>query len=220
MPTANVNTSSVTSTESNRRMSSSRPPQQQQQPNTPPGAAATAMSTAVQGQHDAADAAMYKEMRAALADFESQHNMVTAPSVTSHAQAAKLPLQQHQQTCKPHPRHKAFYSALRSVLTQVLDEKTEDGRHTRLLAAHQWYIKHKPRSKPADMNMAAAMAASLSVVCPQTSSTARATAAAAAAQNVTEDGASRSNRQQPADERSAVQQHDAVDNNNNNRTAR
>lgn len=36
----------------------------------------------------------------------------------------------------------------------------------RLLAAHQWFVKHRPRPRPADMDMAAAMAASLSVASP------------------------------------------------------
>jgi hypothetical protein len=98
------------------------------------------------GQHDAADAAMYREMRQDLCDFDAK---AAAGSTRGSA-----------------PRHKAFYAALRSVLGQVLEEKTEASRHTRLLAAHQWYVKHKPRPRPADMNMAAAMAASLSVQGP------------------------------------------------------
>jgi hypothetical protein len=98
------------------------------------------------GQHAAADAAMYREMRQDLCDLDAK-----AAAGFTRGSA---------------PRHKAFYAALRSVLGQVLEEKTEASRHTRLLAAHQWYVKHKPRPRPADMNMAAAMAASLSVQGP------------------------------------------------------
>lgn len=116
--------------------------------------AATVTAVLHQGQHDAADAAMYKEMREALADFDSQNN---TPNNNFEPYGTRE---------KPRPRDKAFYAALRSVLGQVLQEKTEDARHTRLLAAHQWYVKHKPRPKPRDMDMAAAMAASLSVSCP------------------------------------------------------
>jgi hypothetical protein len=98
------------------------------------------------GPHDAADAAMYREMRQALCSFDDD----------AAAESARGPA----------PRHKAFHAALRSVLGQVLEEKTEASRHTRLLAAHQWYVKHKPRPRPADLNMAAAMAASVSVLGP------------------------------------------------------
>lgn len=98
------------------------------------------------GPHDAADAAMYREMRQALCSYDEEAAAGSARG--------------------PAPRHKAFYAALRSVLGQVLEEKTEASRHTRLLAAHQWYVKHKPRPRPADMSMAAAMAASLSVQGP------------------------------------------------------
>jgi hypothetical protein len=114
---------------------------QQQQPQQPQS-----------GPHDAADAAMYREMRQALCNFDEDASAGSARG--------------------PAPRHKAFYAALRSVLGQVLEEKTEASRHTRLLAAHQWYVKHKPRPKPADMNMAAAMAASLSVLGPTDCATA------------------------------------------------
>lgn len=40
------------------------------------------------------------------------------------------------------------------------------GRHTRLLAAHAWYVGHRPRPVAADAGLAAAMAASLSIGTP------------------------------------------------------
>eukprot|EP00879_Flechtneria_rotunda_P005410 GHRR01005701.1.p1 GENE.GHRR01005701.1~~GHRR01005701.1.p1 ORF type:complete len:484 (+),score=198.89 GHRR01005701.1:556-2007(+) len=98
-------------------------------------------SPSIPGQHDGADGAMYKEMRAALAEFDANNSLPKqAPS-----------------------RYRAFYAALHSVLGQILQESTGTDRHTQLVAAHQWFVKHKPRAKPADPDMAAAMAASLSI---------------------------------------------------------
>eukprot|EP00775_Hariotina_reticulata_P009409 gene9409-9573_t len=76
-------------------------------------------------QHDATDAALYREMRSALAEYES---LVAAPAWDGSTSASLVHRQQHQQevngstipatkTRLP-PRHKAFYHALRSVLAQ------------------------------------------------------------------------------------------------------
>ena len=143
--------SAASSTSIGRRSASKAP-----QPQADPSAAPQAVGAVQQGQYNAADAAMYKEMREALADFDLNCN---TENNTVHNNSSS-PRE------KPAPRHKAFYAALRSVLGQVLDESTENARHARLLAAHQWYVKHKPRPKPRDMDIAAAMAASLSVTCP------------------------------------------------------
>jgi hypothetical protein len=61
------------------------------------------------------------------------------------------------------PREKAFYSALRSVLTDCINDKDEYSRHLRLTAGHQWFVKHKPRPRIQQPDWAAAMATSLSV---------------------------------------------------------
>lgn len=53
---------------------------------------------------------MYREMRAALAEFDVS---CSSPTPCSQQQ------QQHGRRQGPPPRHKAFYQALRSVLTQV-----------------------------------------------------------------------------------------------------
>lgn len=127
-------------------------------------------STAPNTQQDAADAAMYRDMRQALAEFEAQQRKLLScqqastpagvdppgPSCTSSSsRPARMP-----------PLQTAFYAALRSALQQVLAESTPAGRHTRLLAAHAWYVGHKPRPVRANPELAAALAASLSLNTP------------------------------------------------------
>lgn len=103
------------------------------------------MASTINEQLEAADNARYKEMRQALSDFEA----------TSAAAA-------------PPPRHRAFYAALRSVLAQCVSEADASSRHARLAAAHRWFTARRPREQPADMDAAAAMAASLSVTASDT----------------------------------------------------
>lgn len=112
----------------------------------------TLNTTAAPAHDAAADAALYKDMRAALAEFESQQRKLASTPGSSSSRPARM-----------EPRQTAFHAALRSVLQQVLAETTPAGRHTRLLAAHAWYVGHRPRPVAADAGLAAAMAASLSI---------------------------------------------------------
>lgn len=162
---SSMSTSAAASSTGSRRKSGTK----LSQPQHDPTATKQSASAVQQGQYTAADAAMYKEMREALADFDSNSNIKHNTANTDSSSPRE----------KPAARQKAFYAALRSVLGQVVDESTEDARHTRLAAAHQWYIKHKPRPKPRDMDMAAAMAASISVTCPMTDESSEADTSAA-----------------------------------------
>jgi len=123
-------------------------------------AATVQPSTHQQQNQDAADAALYRDMRESLADFEArQQQLARQPASSSQRTSSSRPAHMP-------PRQTAFYSALRSVLQQVLAESTPAGRHTRLLAAHAWYVGHRPRAIPADPGLAAALAASLSISTP------------------------------------------------------
>lgn len=119
-------------------------------PQTDPLPSTLHAGTAAPAHDAAADAALYRDMRAALAEFESQQRKLA--STPGSSRPARM-----------EPRQTAFHAALRSVLQQVLAETTPAGRHARLLAAHAWYVGHRPRPIAADAGLAAAMAASLSV---------------------------------------------------------
>jgi hypothetical protein len=97
----------------------------------PENLSASAISaSAAASQHDATDAALYREMRAALAEYEA-HAPAPAPAIapawdqSTSATSSHRQQQKHNSTTisatktKLPPRQKAFYNALRSVLAQV-----------------------------------------------------------------------------------------------------
>jgi hypothetical protein len=104
-------------------------------------------------------------MRAALQEFQAQQQqqhgpvaMIASSSTSNSGRSGRLA-----------PRQIAFYAALHAVLEQVLAETTPDTRHARLLAAHAWFVRHKPRpcaSVSAHPDLTAALAASLSIRSP------------------------------------------------------
>jgi hypothetical protein len=127
--------------------------------------AATAAASAVAAQHEAAaDSARYRQMRQALADFDA--SMVARVVGLTKPAAAAAPLVGPQAPPQPlpPPRHRALYAALRGVLAQCVAEGDAASRHARLTAAHKWFTVRRPRDQPADMDAAAAMAASLSAM--------------------------------------------------------
>jgi len=83
-------------------------------------------ASAPASQHDATDAALYREMRAALAEYEA-HAPAPAPAwdQSTSATSSHRQQQKHNSTTIPAaktrlpPRQKAFHHALRSVLAQV-----------------------------------------------------------------------------------------------------
>lgn len=81
----------------------------------------TGPSTQQQQQQEAADAALYRDMRSALAEFESQQRKLSC----THASTAAAG--QPYRPARMPPRQTAFYAALRSVLQQVLAETTPAG---------------------------------------------------------------------------------------------
>jgi len=117
-------------------------------------AAAPAPASAEQ-QELAADNARYREMRQALRDFEAAITPSSPPSATRTNSDAHILLDL--------PRHRAFYAALRSVLAQCVSDADRLSRRARMAAAHKWFTARRPREQPADVDAAAAMAASLSV---------------------------------------------------------
>lgn len=132
---------------------SSGPRKQEHKQQTPPSAQPEPPPASLEAPEvaaDAADAALYRQMRAALAAYDD--------AAAAGAAAAG--------STQPPPRQLAFFAALRQVLGQVLEETTPAGRRTRLLAAHRLYIGHQPRARPVDAAAAAAMAAPLSVPVP------------------------------------------------------
>lgn len=107
-------------------------------------------------QQDAVDGARYQEMRRALAAFEAAAADAAvagaAGAVDASGKCGAAP-----------PRHRAFYAALRGVLSQCACDPDPASRSARLAAAHRWFTARRPREQPADVDAAAAMAASLSV---------------------------------------------------------
>lgn len=84
----------------------------------------------------------YEQMRTALLQFERE-------------QAYNAPA-----------RERAFYNALRSVLTESLTERDTEQRNTRLHAGFKWFTKHRPRPSAPDPHLSAALASSLSLQAP------------------------------------------------------
>lgn len=128
------------------------------------------------------DAALYRDMRQALADFQqAQQNLLSQHSQQSSTAAppggnGSSKSGSSSRPARMPPRQTAFYAALHSILQQVLAETTPMGRHTSLMAAHAWYVGHKPHMTTADsgsgaaaadsLHLAAAMATSLSISPP------------------------------------------------------
>ena len=79
-------------------------------------------------------------MRRALSEFEQGPGYDSAPS-----------------------RERAFYSALRTLLSDIGAVPDAVERDTRTRAAHKWFSKHRPRGLTEDPAIFAAMAASLSL---------------------------------------------------------
>ena len=85
--------------------------------------------------------AVYDEMLQALSNFESGSQEITKS-----------------------PKDQAFYSALRTLLSDVSAVLDIDKRVVRAMAAHKWYDKHRPRFHSEDLTaISAALAASLSL---------------------------------------------------------
>lgn len=63
----------------------------------------------------------------------------------------------------PSPQERAFFSALRTLLSDISAVPDPAERTTRASAAHKWFIKHRPRGRAEDPAIFAAMAASLSL---------------------------------------------------------
>lgn len=75
--------------------------------------AAAGPSLQQQQQQDAADAALYRDMRSALADFETQQRKLSCMHASTAADKSRS------RPARMSPRQTAFYAALRSVLQQV-----------------------------------------------------------------------------------------------------
>ena len=61
------------------------------------------------------------------------------------------------------PKERAFYSALRTLLSDISMVQDSNQRDMRAMAAHNWFSKHSPRGVSEDPAIFAAMAASLSI---------------------------------------------------------
>ncbi|GBF97729.1 hypothetical protein Rsub_10893 [Raphidocelis subcapitata] len=101
-----------------------------------------AEAAAEQRRHlDAADAARYREMRQALADFEAARGGAAKPPAP-HAptrQRQGAPAAPSTPPPPPPPRERAFYAALRGVLAACVADEDPASRAARLAAAHAWF---------------------------------------------------------------------------------
>ena len=76
---------------------------------------------------------------------------------------AKLLEFEHDGSSYQSSREKAFYATLRSLLLEITTSRSPKEAGLRIVAAHKWYVKHRPRGQQEDPAVFAALATSLSL---------------------------------------------------------